>query len=119
MHERNRSRNVRPTACTRPPKRPTQTASHAGISMGTPRVAALVQDVTDPESTISESLGRSKEDTTRSLANIGEPTVRRQQRMDWQEKSRFPSKQQQQASSRSGDQFVVHTTRHTTKGVVK
>ena len=39
--------------------------------------------------------------------------------MDWQEKSRFPSKQQWQASSTSGDEFVVHTTRHTTKGVVK
>ena len=40
--ERSTSGNVRPAASTRPPKRPTQTASHAGISMGTPRVAVLV-----------------------------------------------------------------------------
>ena len=75
--------------------------------------------MTNPEATISESLGRSEEDTTRSLANTGELAARRQRRMDWQEKFRFPSKQQWQGSSASGDQFVVHTTRHTTKGVVK
>ena len=39
--------------------------------------------------------------------------------MDWQEKSRFPSRQQWQASFASGKQLVVHTTRHTNKGVVK
>ena len=75
--------------------------------------------MTDPEATISESLGRSGEDTIGSPTNIVEPTARRQWRMDWQEKSRFPSKQQWQASSASGDQFVLHSTRHTTKGVVK
>ena len=87
--------------------------------MGTPRVVALVQDVTDPKATISESFGRSEEDTTGSPAYTGEPAARRQRRMDWQEKSKFPSKQQWQASSASGDQFVVYITRHTTKGVVK
>ena len=40
--ERSTSGNVRPATCTRPPKRPTQTASYAGVSMGTPGVAALV-----------------------------------------------------------------------------
>ena len=74
--------------------------------------------MTNPEATISEGLGTSEEDTTGSPANIGEPTARRQQRMDWQEKSMFPSKQQWQASFASGDHFVVHTTRHTTKRVV-
>ena len=39
--------------------------------------------------------------------------------MDWQKKSRFPSKQQWQANFANEDQLVVHTTRHTTKGVVK
>ena len=117
--ERSTSRNVRPAASTRPPKRPTQTASHVGLSMGTPGVVALVQDVTDPKATISESLDRSEEDTTGSPANTGEPAARRRRRMDWQEKSRFPSKQQWQASFASGDEFVVHTTRHTTKGAVK
>ena len=75
--EKNRSGNMRPTASTRAPKRPTQSANHVGISMGTPGVVALVKDVTDPEATISESLGRSEEDTTGSLANKGEPTARR------------------------------------------
>ena len=117
--ERSTSGNVRPTASTEPAKRPTQIASHVGISMGTPGVVALVHDVTDPEATISENLDRSEEDTTGSPANTGEPIARRQRRMDWQEKSRFPSKQQWQASFASGDQFVVHTTRHTTKGFVK
>ena len=117
--ERSTSGNVRPAASTGPPERPTQAASHIGISMGTPRVVALVQDVTDPEATISESLGRSEEDTIGSPASIVEPAAKRQQRMDWQEKSRLPSKQQWQASFASGDQFVAHTTRHTTKGVVK
>ena len=73
----------------------------------------------DPKAAISESLGRSEEDTTGSPANTVEPAARRQWRMDWQEKSRFLSKQQWQASSANGDQFVVHTTRHSTKGVVK
>ena len=117
--ERSASGNVRPTASTGPPKRPTQIASYVGISMGTSGVVALVPDVTDPEATISESLGRSEEDTIGSPTSTGEPTARRQQRMDWEEKSKFPSKQQWQASSASRDQFVVHTTRHTTKGVVK
>ena len=117
--ERSTSGNVRPAASTGATERPTQIASHVGISMGTPRVVALVQDVTDPEATISESLSRSEEDTTGSTANTGEPATKRQRRMDWQEKSKFPSKQQWQASFASGDQFVVHTTRHTTKGVVK
>ena len=89
------------------------------MSMGTPRVAALVQDVTDPEATISESLGKSEEDTTGSLANTGEPIARRQRRMDWQEKSRFPSNSNCRRVSQNGDQFVIHTTRHTTKGVAK
>ena len=40
--ERSTSGNVRPAASTGPPKRPTQIASHAGISMGTPRVATLI-----------------------------------------------------------------------------
>ena len=97
--ERSTSGNVRLAASTGPPERPTQATSHRGISMGTPGVVALVQDVTDPEATISESLGRSEEDTTGSPANTGEPAARRQRRMDWQEKSRFPSKQQWQASS--------------------
>ena len=114
--ERSTSRNARLAASTGPPKRPTQVAGHVGISMGTPGV---VQDVTDPEATTSQSLGRSKEDTTGFPANTGEPVARRQQRMDWKEKSRFPSKQQWKASSTSGDQFVVHTTKHTTKRVVK
>ena len=92
--KRSSSRNVRPSASTRPPKRPTQTTSHVGVSMGTPGVAALVQNVIDPEATISESVSRNEEDTTGSLANIGEPTARRQRRMDWQKKPRFPSKQQ-------------------------
>ena len=96
--DRSTSGNVRPTASTRPPKRPTQIASHVGIAMGTPGVVELVQDVTDPEATISESLGRSEEDTPGFPINIGEPTARRQRKMDWQEKPRFPSKQQWQAS---------------------
>ena len=81
--EENDFRNVRPAAYTRPSKRPTQSAGHASVSIGTPRVEALVQDVIDPEASISEGLGTSKEDTTGSLENIGEPTARRQQRMDW------------------------------------
>ena len=40
--ERNTSGNVRPAASTGPPERPTQVASHIGISMGTPGVVALV-----------------------------------------------------------------------------
>ena len=75
--ERSTSGNVRPAASTGPPKRPTQMASHVGLSMGTPGVVALVQDVTDPEATISESLDRSEEDTTGSPANTGEPVARR------------------------------------------
>ena len=77
------SGNVRSVACTRPPKRPTQTIGHANVSMGAPSVVALLQDVTDPEATISEREGTSKEDTTGSPTNIGEPTARRQWRMDW------------------------------------
>ena len=48
--ERRTSGNVRRAASTGPPERPTQTASHVGISMGTPGMVALVQDVTDPRS---------------------------------------------------------------------
>ena len=39
--ERITSGNVRLAAYLGPPKRPTQTAGHAGVSIGTPRVAAL------------------------------------------------------------------------------
>ena len=83
---------MRPTVGIGPPKRPTQIASYANVSIGAPGVAALLQDVTNSEATISEGLGTSQEDTIGSPANMDEPTTRRQWRMDWQEKSRFPSK---------------------------
>ena len=39
--------------------------------------------MTDLEATISESLGRSEEDTIGSLTDTGELAARRQRRMDW------------------------------------
>ena len=82
--------NVRLAASNGPPKRPTKIASFASVSMGAPSVATLLQDVTNPKATILEGEGTSKEDKTGSPTNIGELAARRQQSMDWQEKSRFP-----------------------------
>ena len=65
--------NVRLAAYTRPPKKPTQTEGHASVSMGALGVAALQQDVTNPEATISKREGTREEDTTGSPTNIGEP----------------------------------------------
>ena len=57
------SGNVRLAAYTEPPKRPTQTASHAGVSMGASGQVALQQDITDPEATISIGERTSEEDS--------------------------------------------------------
>ena len=75
--KRSTSRNVRPSASTGPPKRPTQTVGHVGVSMGGPGVAALLQNMTDLEANVLEGKGTRQEYTTRSLVNIGELATRR------------------------------------------
>ena len=70
----------------------TQIANHASVSIDTPSVVTLLEDVIDPSATISKREGLSNEDTVASPTTISEPIRRRLWRMNWQEKSVFPSK---------------------------
>ena len=65
------SENVRPTACTGPPKRLAHFASHASVPMGAPGVVALLKDMTNSEATISKGEGTSEQYTTTSRTRDG------------------------------------------------
>ena len=115
-----------PAISTGPPERPTHTIRHAGDSMvrriglsvehrsapgravDTPQLQALVEDLADPSATISEGEGNNEEDMAPCLASRNEPPAKRQQRVDWQEMSRFQSKEQWQQCFGNEEQFVLY-----------
>ena len=84
-----------------------------------PQLPALLEDLTDPSATISEGEGNNEEDRAPCPTSRNEPPAKRQRRVDWQEMSRFQSKEQWQQRFGNERQFVLHNTRHTTKGVLK
>ena len=75
--------NFSPAVSIGPSERPTQIASYASLSMDTPNAVTLLENNIYYLAIISEGEGTRKKVTTASLTNRGEPTERRQQRMDW------------------------------------
>lgn len=63
--------NMRPTVYIEPSKRLTQTTNYVGTSMGTPNVAASLNDVTVPSPTISDGEGQREKETINSLPTRG------------------------------------------------
>ena len=100
-----------PAISTRPPERPTHTIQHAEDSMDrqiglsvehriaprravdTPQLQALPEDLADPSATIFEGEGNNEEDKAPCPTSRNEPQAKRQRRVDWQEMSRFQSKE--------------------------
>ena len=133
----NEEAQISPSVTSEPPERPTQTAGHAGDSMvrqlglsvvrrsaprrvaDTSQLQALPEDLADSSATISEGDGNSEEDRAECLTSCDEPATKRQRRVDWQEMSRFQSKEQWQAAFGNEGHFVLHNTRYTTKGALK
>lgn len=85
-----------------------------------PRVKSLLEDRTDSSAKIT---ARQREDNTEDINACPQiadgPATRRQSRMEWEERGKFPSKDQWQQISRNEGQFVTHITKTTTRGVVK
>ena len=125
-----------PAVSTRPPKMPKHTIGHAveslvrriGLSIvcrsgprrvaDTPQVQALLEDLVDLQATISKGDRNTKKDRVVCFASYNKLRAKRQQRVDWQEMSRFHSKEQWQVAFGNKGHFVVHNTRHTTKGAL-
>ena len=97
----------------------------AGCSAGeamvlSPNAQSLSEGRTDSSATITEGEREDNAEDIDACPQItDDPAARRQRIMEWEERGRFPSKEQWQQSFRNEGQFVTHSTKNTTQGVVK
>ena len=85
-----------------------------------PNVESLLEVHTDSSATITEGQREENAEDINAYPQItNDPAARRQRIMEWEERGRFPSKEEWQQSLRNEGQFVTHFSKNTTRGVVK
>ena len=85
-----------------------------------PNVESLPEVHTDSSATITEGQREENAEDINTCPQItNDSAARRQHIMEWEERGRFPSKEEWQQSLRNEGQFVTHFSKNTTRGVVK